>query len=289
MKISIIGATGLVGSRTSEILSSKYEIEDLNSSTGFDITDTTSVSQLQNSGSEVVILMAAMANVDGCEGDKLKGESGDAWKLNVEGPRNVGVICQATGKKLIYVSTDFVFDGELPVGDSYTEEDTTHAVNWYGETKLEGEKVVEKLSTPWVIARLAYPYRQNFEKKKDFVRTIKGLLEEGHKISVVTDHEMCPTYIDDFAKALDLLIEKEATGIYHIVGSTTITPFDAAQKIASTFGLDTSKVSPTTRAEFFAGKAPRPRNLSLRNDKIVSLGAKMRTFEEGLRELKKLT
>lgn len=285
MKISIIGSTGLVGSRTGEILSSKYEIEDLNSSTGFDITDTASVSLLQDSDSEVVILMAAKANVDGCENDKAQGESGDAWKLNVDGPKNVADICQATGKKLIYVSTDFVFDGELPMGDSYSEEDTTHAVNWYGETKLKGEKVVEKLSTPWVVARLAYPYRQSFEEKKDFVRTIKGLLEEGREISVVTDHEMCPTYIDDFANALDILIEKEATGIYHIVGSTTITPFDAAQKIASTFGLDASKISPTTRTEFFAGKAPRPRNLSLRNDKIVSLGAKMRTFEEGLKEI----
>lgn len=286
MKISIIGSTGLVGSRTGEILSAKYEIEDLNSSTGFDITDKMSVSQLQNSDSEIVILMAAMANVDGCESDKAQGESGNAWKLNVDGPKNVGEICQSTGKKLIYVSTDFVFDGELPVGDSYFEDDATHAVNWYGETKLQGEKVVEQLSTPWVIARLAYPYRQSFEEKKDFVRTIKDLLEEGREISVVTDHEMCPTFIDDFANALDILVEKEATGIYHLVGSTTITPFDAAQKIASAFGLDTSKISPTTRAEFFAGKAPRPRNLSLRNDKIVSLGAKMKTFEEGLRDIK---
>lgn len=286
MKVSIIGSTGLVGSRTSEILSAKFEIEDLNSSTGFDITDTKSVSQLQNSDSDVVILMAAKANVDGCEEDKAQQEAGDAWKLNVDGPKNVGNICQATGKKLIYVSTDFVFDGELSVGDSYTEQDTTSAINWYGETKLEGERVVEKLSTPWVIVRLAYPYRKSFEEKKDFVRTIKGLLEEGREISVVTDHEMCPTFIDDFANALDLLIEKNATGIFHIVGSTTITPFDAAKIIAETFSLDTSKIKPTTRAEFFQGKAPRPRNLSLKNDKIVSLGAKIRTFEEGLNEIK---
>lgn len=173
MKIAIIGSTGLVGSRVAEILSDKHQITELNSSNGFDITDKTSVSILQDTDSEIVILLAAKANVDGCEKDKVKGKDGAAWKINVEGAQNVGDICQATGKKLIYISTDFVFDGEMPVGESYNEEDATHAINWYGETKLEGENAIQSISTPWTIVRIAYPYRAEFEEKKRFCQNHK--------------------------------------------------------------------------------------------------------------------
>lgn len=285
MKIAIIGSTGLVGSNIKDALASSNEIEEYNSSSGFDITDPSTTQALSQSSSEVVILTAAKANVDGCENDREKGEEGEAWLMNVRGVHTVGQICQATGKKLIYISTDFVFDGEMPYGYKYNEEDTPFAINWYGMTKLEGEREVQKLSTPWVIARIAYPYRAEFEKKKDFVRTIKALLEEGKQIHAVTDHMMCPTYIDDIAGALQSIIEKSATGIFHITGSQVVTPYEAAQKIAYAFDLDTGLVEPTSREEFFKGKAPRPYNLAMSNDKIVSLGVKIKTFDEGLKEI----
>jgi dTDP-4-dehydrorhamnose reductase len=94
-------------------------------------------------------------------------------------------------------------------------------------------------------------------------------------------------FIDDFVHAIDVLISSDKTGIFHTVGSQTLSPFDAAKMIALNFGLDQSQISSASRADYFAGKAKRPFNLSLKNDKINALGVEMRGFEEGLQEVKR--
>lgn len=282
MKILGTGLNGLVGSRVVELLSSKYEFESVSRSTGVDIQDPESIrSAIETSNADVILHLAAKTNVDGCEEDRAAGKDGEAWKINVDGTRNVTEAVREFGKKLIYISTDFVFDGKKE--GQYSEEDEPNPICWYGETKYEGEKVVESFEGS-IIARIAYPYRADFEKK-DFVRAIKARLESGGEVKAVEDHNFCPTFIDDIARALDVLIEKNASGIYHVVGSQTLTPYDAALLIADKFGLDKNLISSTTRAEYFAGKAPRPFNLSLKNDRIKSLDVSMKTFEEGLREI----
>lgn len=285
-KIAIIGSTGLVGSRIVELLSEKYQIEEYNASKGIDITDKSSLATLEKSNAETVIHLAAKADVDGCEKDRSQGKDGEAWKINVGGVKNVAEICEKIEKKLIYISTDFVFDGKKIVGESYDEEDMPAPANWYGQTKYEGEKIVKSLKTPWVIARIAYPYRASFERKKDFVRVIRQRLEEGRVLAGVTDHIMSPTLIDDIARAIDILIEKNASGIYHATGSEALTPFDAVRLIAKFFDLDSSQVEPAVRDDFFTGKAPRPYNLAMKNDKIKTLDVDMKTFEEGLKEIR---
>ncbi len=279
MKILGTGLTGLVGSRVVELLSGTYEFENISTSTGIDITNVSQVEEaITASDAELVMHFAAKTDVDGCESDKAAGVDGDAWKINVEGTRNVANSASKAGKKLIYISTEFIFDGEK---EFYTEEDTPNPVNWYATTKYEGEKIVQSLSTPWVIARTSYPYRALFEKK-DFVRAIKSRLESGEKIMGVTDHIFTPTFIDDVSLALDVLIKQHETGIYHVVGSSSLTPFEAAKKIAEIFSLDTSLIEQTTREEFFKGRAVRPYSLRVKNDKISGLGVDMKTFEEGL-------
>ena len=106
-------------------------------------------------------------------------------------------------------------------------------------------------------------------------------------IIAVSDRIMTPTFIDDIAKALDVLMKNEALGIFHVVGSQYISPFDTALSIADTFGFDKSLVQKTTREEYFRNRAPRPFYLALKNDKIQKLGLKMKTFEEGILEIKK--
>ena len=134
--------------------------------------------------------------------------------------------------------------------------------------------------------RIAYPYqKEEFALKKDFVHAILGRLQSGQKVAGVTDHLMTPLFLDDMAGALDVLIGEEQTGIFHVVGSDFISPYDACLQIAETFNLDKSLISQTTRAEFFKGRALRPFNLSLNNDKISKLGIQMKTFSEGLKEL----
>lgn len=283
MKIFTIGGSGLVGSRIVELLSDKHSFDDLSLTNGVDITDPTSLDVIKNDTEhEVVILLAAKADVDGCEADKSLGERGDAWKINVGAVQNVVDACKPTNKKLIYISTDFVFDGEnTPVG-GYTEDDKPHPINWYADTKYQGEIVVQNSGLPFIIARIAYPYRKEFELKKDFVRAIVDRLKNGQTISAVTDHVMTPTFIDDIATCIDVLIHHSKTGIYHVTGGQSLTPYDAVLLIADKFGLDKSLVTKTTRAEHFKGKAPRPFNLSMNNDKIKQLGINMKTFEQGL-------
>lgn len=280
MKILGTGLSGLVGSRIVELLKDNYEFE----SSKEDIIDEKRIEDaIISSSADIILHLAAKTDVDGCEKDKIFGEEGKAWKINVVGTKNIADACSQSSKRLIYISTDFVFDGEK--SESYTEEDQAGPINWYGKTKYEGELVVQRSVSKWLILRIAFPYRANFEKK-DFVRKIIDLLKEGKEIKAITDQKFTPTFIDDIAFALDVLIKKEVFGILHVVGDQFLTPYEAAKIIAREFNLDSSLIGETIREEYFKKRAQRPFNLSLSNAKIERLGIKMRTFEEGLKEIK---
>ncbi|MBF8250308.1 MAG: dTDP-4-dehydrorhamnose reductase [Candidatus Levybacteria bacterium] len=284
MKILGTGLDGLVGSRIVELLSDKYQFENLSLATGVDITDKISVlERIKNSDAQIVLHLAAKTDVDGCEKDKSLGQEGQAWKINVEGTRNVADACLNSNKKLIYISTAFVFDGTK---EAYSEDDVPNPLGWYAKTKYEGEKIVQVLKTPWIIARIDSPYRAVFEKL-DFARAILKRLQEGLPVAAVFDHILTPTFIDDIALAINTLITNDSQGIFHVVGSQNLTPFDASIMIAKEFGLDLTRITKTTREEFFKNRAPRSFQLALKNDKITKLGVRMRTFEEGLREIKR--
>lgn len=282
-----IGASGLIGSRIKELLAPKYNFVNLSLESGFDITNPDSLDALGSYDSKTIILyLAAKADVDACEKDKLFGNDGDCWKINVLGTQNVVSVCKNRSMKLIYISTDFVFDGATTPDGGYTEENKPIPVNWYGKSKFEGEDIVRTSGIAYLILRLAYPYRKPFPQKKDFVWNIVSRLTNKQRIRLITDHIFTPTFVDDIASAIDRLIQIEATGIFHVVGSQFITPYDAAKTIARIFGFDESLIEKTTREEYFAGRAPRPFNLSMSNAKIEKLGVTMKTFEEGLQIVK---
>ncbi|HSX40593.1 MAG TPA: SDR family oxidoreductase [Candidatus Saccharimonadales bacterium] len=286
-KIIATGLNGLVGSQVAQLLKEKYEFKNISRSTGVDITSKEQVLEaMQKSDGQIVLHLAGKTNVDACELDKTLGENGEAWKINVDGTKNVAEACLKTEKKLIYISTDFVFDGEKSSKDGYSENDTPNPINWYGQTKYEAEKAVSDAGISCLIARISYPYRSSFEKN-DFARAMLNRLKQGQKISAVTDHVFCPTFIDDIAWALEVLIEQSAQGIYHVTGTGSLTPYEAAIAIAKTFDLDEGLVEKTTREVYFKNGAPRPFYLAMNNAKIKSLGVNMRSFEEGLEELKK--
>lgn len=304
MKILGIGLSGLVGSRIEELLSSTYSFEKVSASSGVDITNSDVITQtIQSSDADCVLHLAAKTDVDGCEKDKTRDEEilalndlqlqrnlwqqeKTAWAINVIGTENVVKACKKTGKRLMYISTDFVFDGKLQEGQSYTEEDTPDPVNWYAKTKFEGEKRVQALSSPWVILRISYPYRAAYTKP-DFVRAVLSRLQKGEEFRMITDHIFCPTFIDDVAVAFDTLLREQQHGIFHGVGSQQLTPYDAAHLIAKLFHCDPSVIEKTTREVFFEKRAPRPFRLALNNAKIQQLGIRMHSFEEGLEEIKK--
>lgn len=314
-KILGTGLTGLVGSRIVELLKDKYEFENLSLETGVDITDKETVAKkIVDTSAEIVLHLAAKTDVDSCEKDREKDTKilsgfhyakfnsasssegipkqvqnngfvtvNSAWAINVEGTRNIVEAAKKNGKKIIYISTDFIFDGTR---DFYEEEDNPNPINWYGVTKYEGEKIVQDSNVPSLICRLAFPYRANFPLKKDFVRGILERLKNGQEIKMVKDEIITPTFIDDISHALDLLISQETVGIYHVAGGSSHTPLEIAHLLAHLFNLDESLISETTREAYFAGRAPRPFSLKLKNDKLAKLGVKMSFLDEGLKKIK---
>ena len=282
-----IGLDGLVGSRIQELLSHEFDFVSLKQSDGIDITNPSTIAVIKEyEDSDFVMHLAAKSDVDGCEKDKELGEAGSAWKINVDGTKNIAEICKETGKKIIYFSTDFVFNGSKPKGDSYSEEDMPDPINWYAHTKYQGELAVEQSGADYVIVRIAFPYRKSFGAKKDFFRSIYESLQKGKKIEAVGDEYFSPTLIDDISLAIGQLIRNDLMGIYHVVGSDYLSSYEAALKIAEIFGFPKDLIEKTKREDFFKGRAPRPFNSTLGNDKIARLGVEMRSFEEGLREIK---
>ncbi|OGH42632.1 MAG: hypothetical protein A3H79_03035 [Candidatus Levybacteria bacterium RIFCSPLOWO2_02_FULL_36_8b] len=300
MKILGTGLDGLVGSRIVELLKNSYEFE----CSDVDITDKDLISEkVIKSDAEIILHMAAKTYVDGCEEDKDEDirissyqnidekekawiEKKTAWAVNVFGTQNIVDACKKSNKKIIYISTDFVFDGDNCPDDGYDEESVPSPINWYSKTKYEGEKIVQNSGVQWIIGRTAYPYRSNFARE-DFARRLIDAFRNGKELKMVTDHIMSPTFIDDIAVALDILISKKQTGIFHITGNQFVSPYKAALLIAEEFELDKSLIVETTRDEYFKGKAKRPFQLALKNDKIEKLGVQMRTFKEGLSEVRR--
>lgn len=286
MKILGTGLNGLFGSRIVELLSEQFEFENVSRSTGVDITNFDQVLQaVKASSAECVLHLAAYTDVKTAEAQKDLGSESEAWKINVIGTQNVAKACEVTNKKMIHFSTDLVVGGdEMPEG-GFTEEASYNPLNFYAETKVEGEKIVKSLSSPWIILRPAYPYRNDFSKP-DFVRFFKKTLTDQKPIAVLTDRVISPTYVDDVAVAIETLLKNGATGLYNSVGSQILSIYDAVNLIAKVFGLDSSLIGKTTRAEFLVSRPMEPFYSALNNAKIRKLSVNMHSFEEGLQMLK---
>ncbi len=283
-KILITGSTGLVGSRIMNQLQSQYEFEMVGRKTGVDITDEEAVKRcVDESDASVILHLAAKTNVDECEDDKILGEEGDAWRINVFGTENMLSAAKSCGKRFIFISTDFVFDG-VGTKEYYTEEDEPNPVNWYGETKYQGELKVQQSGLEYMIFRICYPYCKENSFKQDFVHKIITRLEKNEKVFGVTDHIFTPTYIDDIAITLDRLMATWVSGVYHLAGAQALSPYEAAVDIAKQLSIDSEKIIKTTRSDFFRGKAFRPFNVALKNDKIEKLGIRVRSFSNGIKE-----
>lgn len=283
MKILGTGLSGLVGSRVVELLSGQFSFEDLSLDTGVDVTDKNIVDErIRQSDAPWVFHFAAKTDVDRAEKERALGEESPTWILNVGATKHIVDSCKFFGKKLLYISTDYVFDGTK---DFYTEDDSPNPQGWYAVTKYEGEKLISQLGENGLVIRIANPYKAVNKDKLDFVHKIISLLKNGTDIESPSDQIFIPTLIDDIAGAIRFLVEKNAKGIFHVAGSQALSPFNATKKIAVAFGLDPALVSETTFAKYFSGRAPRPFRADLKNDKLSKFGFRMSTFDEGLKRV----
>jgi dTDP-4-dehydrorhamnose reductase len=256
-KILILGGSGLVGSRFIELTSATYQI-DSPSHNNLDLLNQEEIANyLGNSDAEVVLNLVAATNVDACEEEK-DDEGGSVYFLNAMTPLKLAQECQRTGKHLIHISTDYVFDGEKSDAP-YTEEDTPNPVNWYGKTKLIGEQNVLNVDPEFTVVRIEMPYSSHFEKKKDFARFFLESLQQGKEFKSIEDQNITPIFVDDLVKALLKFVEEKPAGIWHVASADSTTPYEFAQEVARQANLSPELISPVKFAEFNVGrKASRP-------------------------------
>lgn len=273
LKIALTGADGLVGSRIIELLNSDFEFISIPQAK-MDITNVGRVQNILNDMQfDIFLHLAAYTNVSGAETNKEL-----CFKINVEGTKNVFDEVINKGKKFIYISTDFVFDGTNPPFD---EDSLPNPIGVYASSKYDGEKNIKDKA---MIVRIAYPYRARFEPKKDFFRTFKSYLEKRESLIMIANSLMTPTFIDDIAFGLKYLFNHYSPEVFHLVGSQSISPFEAASKIAQVFNLDNSLIEKTTYEEYIKNKPGLPKLADIRSKKNNFW--KMKSFEEGLWEIK---
>ncbi|MFN3384911.1 MAG: SDR family oxidoreductase, partial [Archaeoglobaceae archaeon] len=205
------------------------------------------------------------------------------WKINVVGTKNVSKLCKEFKAFLIYVSTDYVFKGDKGM---YGEEEETDPINYYGFTKLEGEKIVKGLGE-FCIARTSVIYGSKpASGKTNFALWLIEKLRKEEAVSVVSDQYNSPTLNTNLAEMLLEIAERRLSGIYHLAGATRMSRYEFAKLVAKTFDLSKDLIRPTSM-ESLNWVAKRPRDSSLNVSKAMrELRNKPKEIKLALNELK---
>ncbi|GAA4433115.1 dTDP-4-dehydrorhamnose reductase [Pontibacter saemangeumensis] len=291
-KILITGSNGLLGQKLAELLLPRQGVEVLATSRGenklaerlptlpFRSMDVTRPEQIERVVSEFrpthIIHTAAMTNVDECEANHE-----GALLLNRDAVLYIAWACERYGVHLTHVSTDFIFDG---ANGPYDEEASGNPVNFYGKTKLQAEEIVKQAKCKWAIVRtvLVYGVAHDYGRT-NIVLWVRDSLRAGRGIKVVTDQYRTPTLAEDLAMGCWLVVEKDATGIFHIAGSEMLTPYEMAMQVAEFFALDNSMIDKADSSTF-TQQAKRPPRTGFRIGKAqAELGYRPHTFQEGIR------
>lgn len=294
MKILITGANGLLGQHLVKLLlnTSAHEVIATSKSEprfiiqdsrvhyySLDITVGMAVNLLiEKLQPDTIIHCAALTQVDECELNPIK-----AWQVNVTATRFIVDAAKKISAFLIFVSTDFVFDG---MHGPYREEDTVNPVSYYGSTKVAAEKAVAESGLPFTIVRTCLLYGNILAgTRTNIIAWVKENLEQDKKIKVVSDQWRTPTYIEDLAKGISLAAEKKAEGIFNISGNDFLSPYKMAIATAEFLGLDVSLIEKVD-ASVFTQAAKRPATTGFIIDKAKKiLGFEPVSFKEGLKKM----
>jgi len=260
MNVLICGSNGQLGSDCTQVLYQWHEVvsTDVNE---LDITDLTAVDDMiSRIGPHVVVNCAAYTNVDRCEIEKDL-----AWRVNVEGPKNLALSLERHGGHLIHISTDYVFDGRKGLSEPYVEEDEPHPVSCYGKTKLEGEVAVRKILERHIIIRTAWLYGI---KGPNFLRTMLRLASRNpdEEIRVVNDQFGSPTWSYRLALQIARLMEADSQGTYHVTSGGHCSWHELAIYFLEKMGVP-HRVIPCTTEEY-PTPASRPKNSVLENRRL---------------------
>ena len=261
MKVLVTGAKGQLGTDLMNELAKRgiegigVDVEEM------DITDAEACRRvIKASGADAVIHCAAYTAVDAAE-DNVE----LCRRINGEGTRNVAQACKEADVKLMYISTDYVFDGQGT--RPWEPDDERHPLNVYGQTKYEGELAVEELSDKYFIVRIAWVFGV---AGKNFIKTMLRLGKERGAVSVVDDQVGSPTYTYDLARLLVDMIQTDKYGRYHATNEGLCSWYEFAKEIFRQAGMDVP-VTPVS-SDAFPAKATRPSNSRLNKDKLSENG-----------------
>lgn len=286
-RLYITGICGLLGSNIVKELSGMYDICGVDLSEEkiqgcqqecFDIRDSGKLQEsICNFQPDILIHTAAAINVDQCEVDRKF-----AYCLNVEVTKDIVRCCRENRIKLIYISTDAVYDGTK--NDLYYEEDVTKPVNYYGKTKLLAEDEVRTLPGSLILRTNIYGI--NIQKKQSFGEWVADSLIEGKDLKMFTDISFSPILVNELAEIIHLCIQRKLYGVYHACGTGSISKYDFGLAMKRIMQIETGSIMGTT-SETMNFKAKRAKNMGMSNEMIKSkLGIDIRTPEESIQQFK---
>ena len=261
MKVLVTGVKGQLGYDVMAELA-KRNIESIGVDIDeMDITDKISVEKvIGEAAPDVVVHCAAYTAVDAAEDNEAL-----CRRVNADGTRNIAEVCKKLDCKMVYISTDYVFDGQGT--RPWEPDDERHPLNVYGQTKYEGELAVQENLSKYFIVRIAWVFGKN---GKNFVKTMLKLAETHDKLTVVNDQFGSPTYTYDLARLLVDMIQTDKYGIYHATNEGICTWYEFACEIFRQAGVKI-EVTPVPASEYPA-KAKRPENSRLDKSKLTENG-----------------
>ena len=271
MKILITGANGMLA----KAVRNEFKEEELilTDVAELDITNLEAVEEfVSDVKPEYIINCAAYTAVD-----KAEEQEELAYKINAIGPKNLAIAAKQNDVILVHISTDYVFGGDKPVDQDYSEDDEKNPKAVYGTTKLAGERLIEENCSNYYIFRTAWLYGEG----NNFVRTMINLAKDKAEVSVVNDQHGSPTYAVDLASIIHQAIEKRIPfGAYNATNIGYTTWYDFTRKIYEIKNID-CKVKPVTSEEF-QRPAKRPLNSQMSKDKLLKNGIVIPTYENAL-------
>lgn len=273
MKVLVTGVKGQLGYDVMAELA-KRNIEAIGVDIDeMDITDKISVEKvIGEAAPDVVVHCAAYTAVDAAEDNEAL-----CRRVNADGTRNIAEVCKKLDCKMVYISTDYVFDGQGT--RPWEPDDERHPLNVYGQTKYEGELAVQENLSKYFIVRIAWVFGKN---GKNFVKTMLKLAETHDKLTVVNDQFGSPTYTYDLARLLVDMIQTDKYGIYHATNEGICTWYEFACEIFRQAGVKI-EVTPVPASEYPA-KAKRPENSRLDKSKLTENGfERLPSWQDALR------
>ena len=238
LKVLVTGSAGLVGRQVVKDLSNSHQVfscyneskPEYGDSVKMDLKNREMISSiLTEKKPDIVIHLGAMTGVDLCEKEKTS-----ASEINTKATEIIAKECSKLNSFLVYVSTDYVFDGNLGM---YKEDDIANPLGFYGKSKLEGEKAVQNFSTNWCIARTSTPFGLH-PTKKSFPMWVIENLQKQKQIDILIDQFTSPTYIPNLSRMLIEISERRITGVIHAAGASKISRYQMASMVSDKLNLD---------------------------------------------------